>query len=125
MKERVWKSDEQAYNVNGWSATSNVDGAEETVVGCRTPMQRRERTRPDNDENGEGDSADLVRNMTGQTWADLPFPIIIDSVVCVSVMPTNWCNHILVRETHARNQESYIVQLLGKGFAMKGQESSL
>ena len=41
----------------------------------------------------------MVCNMTGQTWENLPFPIIIDSGACASVMPTSWCNHVPIYET--------------------------
>ena len=36
--------------------------------------------------------------MTGQSWEDLPFPIIIDPGACASVMPTTWCSHVPVKE---------------------------
>ena len=35
-------------------------------------------------------------------WANMgknPFPIIIDSGACASVMPTSWCNHVPTTET--------------------------
>ena len=37
--------------------------------------------------------------MTGNGWESLPFPIVIDSGACASVMPTGWCNHVPLRET--------------------------
>ena len=41
----------------------------------------------------------LVCNMTGAGWESLRFPIIIDSGVCASVMPTAWCDHVPLKET--------------------------
>ena len=41
----------------------------------------------------------MVCNMTGQGWEKLPFPVIVDSGACASVMPTNWCEHIPIRNT--------------------------
>ena len=37
--------------------------------------------------------------MIGQGWENLPFPIIINSGACASVMPTSWCSHVPVYET--------------------------
>ena len=51
----------------------------------------------DNDSDDEG--AELACNMTGEVWENLPFPIIIDSGACASVMPTGWCDHVPLRET--------------------------
>ena len=99
MKERVWTSEGQAHKANGWSATSSGDEAEEPMVGCMIPMQRPERMRPDSGERGEGDSADVVCNATGQPLEILQFPIIIDPGACASVMPTAWCSHVPLRET--------------------------
>ena len=46
----------------------------------------------------EGDSH-LVCNMTGVKWESFPFPIIVDSGACASVMPKKWCEHLPIRET--------------------------
>ena len=37
--------------------------------------------------------------MAGQSWESLPFPIIIDSGACASVMPTECCNHVPLYDT--------------------------
>ena len=29
----------------------------------------------------------------------MPFPVIVDSGACASVMPTGWCEHVPIRET--------------------------
>ena len=51
----------------------------------------------------------LVRNMTGSKWESLPYPIIIDSGACASVMPTGWCEHVPLRET-AQSQAGEFVR---------------
>ena len=51
------------------------------------------------DDESDEEPGHLVCNMTGQRWERLPFPIIIDSGACASVMPTDWCNHIPVQAT--------------------------
>ena len=45
------------------------------------------------------DDCQWVCNMTGRRWESFPFPIIVDSGVCVSVMPPSWCEHVPIRET--------------------------
>ena len=37
--------------------------------------------------------------MVGDCWESLPYPIIIDSGACASVMPTTWCDHVPLKET--------------------------
>lgn len=37
--------------------------------------------------------------MNGASWESLPFPIIVDSGACASVMPTGWCDHVALRDT--------------------------
>ena len=40
------------------------------------------------DEESESESFGMVCNMTGEQWEILPFPVIIDSGACASVMST-------------------------------------
>ena len=47
----------------------------------------------------DDDSDQLVCNMAGNSWESLPYPIIIDSGACASVMPTSWCKHVPIEET--------------------------
>ena len=51
------------------------------------------------DEDSDGDGEQLVCSMTGRQWESLPFPIIVDSGACTSVMPSGWCQHVPVEET--------------------------
>ena len=48
----------------------------------------------DSEDEGETNTSQFVCNMTGQQWEQLPFPVIIDSGACASVMPTTWCDHV-------------------------------
>ena len=41
----------------------------------------------------------MMCNMTGDNWEQLPYPIIIDSGACTSVMPIAWCPHVPTEET--------------------------
>ena len=54
--------------------------------------------RGDNNDSG-GDGEELLCNMVGQSWGNLPSPIIIDSGVCASTMFTTWCGHVPLTET--------------------------
>ena len=51
------------------------------------------------DEDFEGDELHQIRNMIGQSWGQLPHPIAIESGVCASVMPTQWCSHVQLKRT--------------------------
>ena len=55
-------------------------------------MQRK--SPEDSDEEEEVNTNQLVCNMIGQQWEQLPFPIIIDSGACAPVIPTTWCEHV-------------------------------
>ena len=47
----------------------------------------------------EDEVGSMVCHMTGVTWEQLPFPIIIDSGACTSALPTAWCQHVPIEET--------------------------
>ena len=64
--------------------------------GNKRKMTRRHREEDSSDEDEPGQ---LVCNMTGSKWESLPYPIIVDSGACASVMPAGWCEHVPLRET--------------------------
>ena len=37
--------------------------------------------------------------MNGSSWESLPFPVIVGSGACASVMPIGWCEHVPIMET--------------------------
>lgn len=51
------------------------------------------------DEDVDGEQEGMVCQMTGEQWEQLPFPIIVDSGACTSVMPISWCPHVPTEET--------------------------
>ena len=61
-------------------------------------QQRRYEEESDDDADCEDDSK-LVCNMIGQQWESLPFPVIVDSGACASVIPTDWCDHVPTTST--------------------------
>ena len=65
-------------------------------TGNETKVIRRRR---EEDSCDEEEPCQLVCNMTGSKWQSSPYPIIVDSTVCASVMSTSWCEHVPLRET--------------------------
>ena len=56
------------------------------------------------DEEIDDENDQLVCSMTGQKWESLPFPIVIDSGACASVMPSDWCSHVnILKNTTGRS----------------------
>ena len=107
----VWHSQGQRYRVQGWSAPNTCSrcyrrgtflasiGGDE-AIGCMIPMNRKtERPATPDGSDDEDDTMEMVCDMAGRSWEDLPFPIIIDSVACASVMPTSWRSHVPLHET--------------------------
>ena len=64
--------------------------------GTKTKARRR---RKEEDSSDEEEPGQLVCNMSGSKWESLPYPIIVDSGACASVMPTSWCDHVPLKET--------------------------
>ena len=52
-----------------------------------------------NEDDPEDEPSSMVCQMIGESWGQLPFPIIIDSGACTSVMPSSWCPHVPTEET--------------------------
>ena len=62
------------------------------------------RAQPVEEESSDEEFEDqLVCNMTGANWESLPYPIIVDSGACASVMPTTWCDHVPLKEKSQSN----------------------
>ena len=96
---QVWCAPGQGYRVQEWSRTQGTHAQRGMDIGRLTTTNGRARRRlqPEADDT-EDEGMEVMCNMTGQTWESLPFPIIIDSGACASVMPTSWCNHVPVGE---------------------------
>ena len=75
--------------------------------GVRT--KRMQRQVPEDPEDEEDMSTNqLVCNMIGQQCEQLPFPVIIDSGACASVMPTTWCDQVpLTKIPHSEAGEFF------------------
>ena len=101
--QRVWKDQGQSYHVTGWSTRETQYKWQTTkqfdCVFKGLAKQRRKKIYQDEDEDTEEEQDQMVCNMNGQSWESLPFPIIIDSGACASVMPTSWCPHLPVQKT--------------------------
>ena len=61
--------------------------------------KRRKVRRPIEDESSdEEEQCQLACNMTGDKREFLPYPIIIDSGACASVVPIGWCEHVPIKQ---------------------------
>lgn len=98
----MWHSQGQSCKIRQSSAqegnsvqTGHTHGRAEDNQVASLMMRRSEtkRTRSQNqdfeDDDSEAEEDQLVCNMTGERWEDLPFPVIIDSGACGSVMSTD------------------------------------
>ena len=98
----VWKHQGQAYAIGGWSKQRNIKEEADKHINCMLKGQHKARRQreyePGGDSSGE-ENEQMACNVTGQNWESLPFPIIVDSGTCASVMPTGWCEHIPIQST--------------------------
>lgn len=102
-KWQGWTKSIQEYKVKGWPIEEVDENQRATKhIGCFTKgcskFGRRRKVNQYDEESGE-DVEQMVCNMTGQRWEKLPFPVIIDSGACASVMPTDWCDHLPIQLT--------------------------
>ena len=121
VNRQTWRDQGQAHYAEEWltreagpwdMTASKANSHEEDGItghlGCFLKGQKKQARdkghdlfaeKPDDEEPGK-----LVCNMIGQGWEKLPFPVIIDSGACASVMHTEWCSDIPIHQT--RGSES-------------------
>ena len=94
---RVWNHVDQTYVANGWTTNSVDKQCPSTLdkdLACffrgKKKATRSQLIGSDGEESDE-EFAQLVCSMIGRQWESLPFPIVIDSGACASVLPTDWC----------------------------------
>ena len=75
-----------------------------------------------NDYEPEDEGDNMVCQMTGESWEQLPFPIIIDSGACTSVMPTTWCPHVPTEETTESKNGEYFRAANGEKIFNEGMK---
>ena len=84
---------------------------------------KRRRTPVESDEEeSEEENEHLVCSMTGQKWEALPFPIVIDSGACASVLPSDWCSHVSLLRTPQADAGEYFRAANGKKIFNEGQK---
>ena len=64
----------------------------------------------------------MVCNMTGAHREELPFPVIIDSGACASVMPIDWCPHVDAISTPQSRAKEYFRAANGNKICNEGQK---
>ena len=62
-----------------------------------------------------------LRPMTGGPWEQLPYPMIVDTGACVSVMPCNWCTHAPLKSTAQSDVNAYFKAANGDNIYNEGQ----
>ena len=75
------------------------------------------------DEDSDEEGNQMVCSMTGQTWESLPFPIVINSGACASVMPSGWCRHVPLQKTCQSESGEYFRAANGTKIFNEGQRS--
>ena len=61
--------------------------------------------------------------MTGHQWEQLPFPVIVDSGACASVMPIGWCEHIFMTRTPQSEAGEFFRSASGQKIFNHGQKT--
>lgn len=123
--QQMWKDQGHADHVAGQVARRTHEDEDATRhLGCFLKGQRKQ-SRCKRQESFEAESEDdepeqLVCNMNGHGWGKLFFPIIIDSAVCDSVVPIEWCNHIPIQKIQGSESGEFFraahgVKLLNEG----------
>ena len=112
--ENTWRHTQQAYFVADWSTTDPERTREQRAgksrattsktINCfvRGSKPKKLEWRRIDFEDGDSDSEEeqMVCSMTGQSWESLPFPVVIDSGACASIMPSGWCKHVPLQKTN-------------------------
>ena len=130
-----WRHTQQAYFVANLT-TTDLEGTREQQVGknhaARTQTiiccvggskpKKLERRRVDfDDEDSDDEEEQMVCSMTGQSLESLPFPVVIDSGACASVMPIGWCKHVPPQRTSQSESGEYFRAASGTKIFNEGQ----
>lgn len=113
------KQGSRTYHIRGWQ----YETTDPTIVCFRggraiagvNPYDERRICEDDDDEQ-------MVCNMTGDKLEQLPFPIIIDSGACASVIPTAWCPHVPLKPTPQSEAGEYSRVANGEKIYNRGQK---
>ena len=97
------------------------------MMGAGSKRKRRQaREKPIlNDDDSDEESSDeeeMVCNMVGDCWESFPYPIIIDSGACASVIPTNWCRNIPIEEIEKSKAKEFFRAANGQKIFNEGQK---
>ena len=114
----IWNHIGQAYCVKEWKTNNDAQ------LACFTKGQKAKVAigpRAEDDEDHE-ERENLVCHMTGEQWESLPFPIIIDSGACTSVMPTSWCPHVPTEETNESKANEFFRAANGEKIYNEGKK---
>ena len=135
--QTTWRHGGQPYYVARWS-TMDVTKNPEIQVQNKSYTANRmincflRGTKPESDkrnlailedEESDEEEEQLVCSMAGQKWEPLPFPVIIDSGACASVMPSGWCKHVPAQKIKQSEAGEYSRAANGSIIYNEGQKS--
>ena len=130
-EQSVWKIHGQGHSAKAWApegvtSESNVFYNHEAGnIACFSGGQgkkRQKRVADSDDESTDGEEEQLACSMTGGKWEPLPYPIVIDSGACASVIPTDWCEHVNLMKTPQSESNEFFRAANGKKIFHEGQK---
>ena len=114
----IWNHNGQHYFVKEWQKSDNAQ------LACFTKGQQGRRpvgAKRDEYEDDE-ENENMMCQMTGEQWESLPFPTIVVSGACISVMPSRWCQHVPVEETKESNSGEFFRAANGEKIYTEGRK---
>ena len=76
----------------------------------------------ESDDEDSDEEEQLVCSMSGRQWEALPFPMVIDSGACASVLPIDWCAHVQLLKTPQSEAKEYFRAANEKKIYNEGQK---
>ena len=117
--QKAWRHDNQPYHATQWSTTSKTINC---FLGGAKPGTSKHKLAILEDEDSDAEEEHLICSTTGRKWESLPFPVIIDSGACASVMPSGWCRHVSTQKTRQSEAGEYFRAANGNKLYNEGQK---
>ena len=89
----------ETWRLQQWNNKGSVDTGDAQLACFTKGRRKRQPIGTKSDGEDDEDCEQMVCQMNGDQWESLPFPIIVDSGACASVMPIAWCQYVPTQET--------------------------